>query len=1158
MSILDLLVATVPNLAKAATRTADQRNVLRIPIATPAVKHGALVHDKAGSVTATAAPERVSVFLGPGATFEGLADTLMPLFDAAKAGGGPKAPSIGDLARALIVYNKDRLPTSDRRPHQVGLRLTLPVEVDPGNGDWIVNAVKIGQLAARFNAAWRPRLTTPPAPLAVPDPFVLESDATALATGFPPLAPELWTRALSNPFEVVLLLFAVLREVDRPPLLRAADVALAMLDGATAQQADLLAATSAGNAILRRLAQLLKTMPGADPRLAAAKKLLDDALFDVSPVGLVVVSHQELPQSPAQMVRFGISDPTPGDADDPFGGVHRLVLGRDLAVGQMDPRQVAGVSYLGPEFAGRIALEPYLAADATGVNPADAPRTAALLTVLSNAPAVAALDAVSARGPRLLSVGLDRWSATAVDELPTLLLAFKNTAADEFDLFFTLHGLDVDAPDPAHPLQGRLLKLGIDGVPAPMDPAALQAFLGGLVELDGTISFSPEWAARFRLPALVSRTYRRLQVAQAVARLDRVTPKPKVDSIKPALDVPLAVDDLATVAGVRTFRVTSTKDKVADIEKYEGLSGGDWKQWGKALFTHGKLVTNPADATRFQVPTPMRICYPEDPARPGVVAGAGALPVVLIIHGNHNAFVPIFTAPTTTISKPIGGVLTTVPLATSASVTDIPNHEGYGRLQDLLATVGIISVSINTNFANTFGSFIGTRTRTVIAALDHLMALNINPLSRYRGRLDLKNKIGIVGHSRGGDVAVDVARKLRIAPYDSLVKVKAVCSLAPTDVTGTATDATQLKLTPADTPFYLVVYGSLDGDVHGLGGADEKYGTGFRHYDRATCSKAMVQLSRCCHNRFNSVWSDGNPAIPADPIKKYQGDDQGIKAADLPLLRLFEEHQKLEIEYIGGLFRWQLLNHRSVPDLLDGTRPNRVGVPASLQWSFGSQVKELDDLENATVPTVPGATRTFTVGAREAFPDVTAPKSTIDGGALTTPVAIREHATHRSQVLRVDATAATTSAVAMTLAFPAPVPAAIGPGNWSGFGFLTFRLSYTLDISTLAKFNASPKPKTALKLTDHGGKSRRLPDALAFTTGVPSVPEFHEINTAAPPAAPVLVNATLFRFETVRVPLDRFSSGGGVDLAKVKELVVEFDRAVKTRVLFDSFQLVKR
>jgi hypothetical protein len=54
-----------------------------------------------------------------------------------------------------------------------------------------------------------------------------------------------------------------------------------------------------------------------------------------------------------------------------------------------------------------------------------------------------------------------------------------------------------------------------------------------------------------------------------------------------------------------------------------------------------------------------------------------------------------------------------------------------------------------------------------------------------------------------------------------------------------------------------------------------------------------------------------------------------------------------------------------------------------------------------------------------------------------------------------------------------------------------------------------------------------------------------------------ILNATLFRSETVRVRLDRFGGAPGIDLANVAQMLVKFDNANGTRVLFDTFALVK-
>jgi hypothetical protein len=512
MSLLNLLVAVVPNLAKKATRTADQRNVLRIPIVTPAVKHGALIHGAAGPITATTPPERVSVFLGPGATFEGLADTLAPLYDAATASGGPAAPTLDELARALLAYNKDLLPTADWRNHRVGMRLILPIEIDPANGEWIVDADKIRAWAKPgvFDPAWEPRLRTPPAALVVPDAFKLDGDAAAVVAALSPLTPTVINglgltqreRALHNPFESVLSTYAVLRAIEQAMPGSAVGVALGALDSTTPkstitpQQASLLAATRAGNAILRRFAALLAPpLLGVDQaRLTKVRTLLDNALKQGPPGARTFVAHHELPETAGQRLRSGEAQATVGAAADPPGGVHRLVLGRDLAVGRNSL------------FPGRVPLAPFLVADVTRLNPGADPKTKILLKVLAaDAPDLGLFDGVRTRGAGLLAGGIDRWAAPSADRLPAVLARFKADAPDEFDLFFALHGLDVE-PDPAHAGRFRLRRFGADGS-----------------STAGPLAFTPEWAARFRLPALVSVAYRRAQAVLAIEQLRAAT-----------------------------------------------------------------------------------------------------------------------------------------------------------------------------------------------------------------------------------------------------------------------------------------------------------------------------------------------------------------------------------------------------------------------------------------------------------------------------------------------------------------------------------------------------------------------------------------------------------------------------------------------------------
>jgi hypothetical protein len=526
MSFFDQVLDLVP-LAALKPLAPEEGNIALIPASAPTQRFGTLVHADAGP-PGGGPPQRVLAVLGPGATFTGIAGRLLPLYAMASTG-----VTRDELARALVVYAKDYLQ-ADRnwQSHLVGVLLPLPIEIDPATKAWILDADRIRTLALSFSDNWRSRLSTLPGALPVPDALDIEADAVTLTRGAaaPMLVQQFLTESMRNPSQQVLQFLAVLRVLDGkgggPGVPgQAATAVLAALTGTTPDQLSVLAATTAGNGLLRRFAALLSIAPpGANPTLLAqARTSLSNAL---SPGGTPVV-HQDVPEAVTQLaVRKGKDKPVEGAAADPPGGVHRLVLGRDVAVGQFTSTQVNGVRYTGPTFAGRVDLHAYLKADAANLNPKANPDMPALLVLLDGRPIAGRqvgsnpsgwrLDGVQARGPGLLAAGLDRWDATDPAGLPTLLGNYKHDASDEFDLFFGVHNLDVRVG----PAGGPAFQLLVNGaVPAPAD---LQAFFGGTGP-QGEVTFSSDWAARFRLPALVSAAYRRAQVAQATAQLVRTT-----------------------------------------------------------------------------------------------------------------------------------------------------------------------------------------------------------------------------------------------------------------------------------------------------------------------------------------------------------------------------------------------------------------------------------------------------------------------------------------------------------------------------------------------------------------------------------------------------------------------------------------------------------
>ena len=501
------------------------------------------------------------------------------------------------------------------------------------------------------------------------------------------------------------------------------------------------------------------------------------------------------------------------------------------------------------------------------------------------------------------------------------------------------------------------------------------------------------------------------------------------------------------------------------------------------------LIPNKADPTKYQVYRRLRISYPADPGDPKKVAGKGRIPIAVLVHGQHQSWQ--------------GG-------------SEVRNHDGYVSLQDHLAKQGIASVSVDTNAANYFGSLVDMRANMVLNAIEALRTLDKDASSRFHNRFDF-DRIGLMGHSRGGDAVVQAALFNRGNKHGV---IKAVASLAPTDFTGALADhSKRTALDAATAGFYLVLYGGLDGDVSGFGGARGFGGTGFRHYDRATAPKAMVYVPFCNHNRFNDVWS---------------ADEHGVVAGDVARLHSRADHRKLLIEYVGGLFEWKLLGAKGKAGLFNGRASNSLGHDVSQQWAFGDQTKVVEDFEKAT-----GTTGTRTVKSADVaqFADVQ-----VNGTKL------EQRTSHQTSILAAKENLPSPAPTVLELEFPA------GQRDWSGYELLTLNLGTSFDVSSQAKIDAGdPQPPFDVVLIDGAGGSATIGSAGLTTPLLPGKPVFHEVDIADPGDPPDIRNVSLHRLATVGITL----GGRGLKLDDVRKLQIVPAAAFKQRIFFDSLQLVK-
>lgn len=214
--------------------------------------------------------------------------------------------------------------------------------------------------------------------------------------------------------------------------------------------------------------------------------------------------------------------------------------------------------------------------------------------------------------------------------------------------------------------------------------------------------------------------------------------------------------------------------------------------------------------------------------------GEGPFPLTLIVHGNH-------------------------------SMIDY-SDDGYGYLGELLASKGIIAVSVDQNFLN--GHWSGDFRGKEMPARAWLLLKHLQVWRKWNSQADhdLAQKVDmdqimLVGHSRGGE-AVSIAAAFNELPYfpddasekfDFNFNIKGVVALAPTDYRYDR----KIKLKNIN---FLSLQGSYD--------ADEVSFWGMRPYRRLEFTdsvphfKAGVYIHHANHGQFNSTWGKSDFDAP--------------------------------------------------------------------------------------------------------------------------------------------------------------------------------------------------------------------------------------------------------------------------------------------------------
>ena len=325
-----------------------------------------------------------------------------------------------------------------------------------------------------------------------------------------------------------------------------------------------------------------------------------------------------------------------------------------------------------------------------------------------------------------------------------------------------------------------------------------------------------------------------------------------------------------------------------------------------------------------------RVWFPE-PVQGAAQGGDGPYPVALVVHGNHNMF---------DYSDP-----------------------GYAYLGELLASRGIILVSVDENFLN------GAWTDWIMFGipqelkeendargwllLEHLAQWrrwNTAPGNPFYGLVDM-DRIAVMGHSRGGEAAAIAAAFNRLPSYPGSARtnfdfgfgIRAVVAIAPVDG--------QYKPGGRSTPLqdvnYLVLQGSHDGDMRSF--------DGIRQYNRLRFEgegdwfKAAVYFDQANHGQFNTTW--GRSDLGAFP-------DEGL--LNLAPILPEEEQEQIARVLISAFLEATLNDRREYRPLFRDLRLAKAWLPPTAYVSRYAEpgtawVATFEEDLNARTATLPGA-----------------------------------------------------------------------------------------------------------------------------------------------------------------------------------------------------------
>ena len=301
--------------------------------------------------------------------------------------------------------------------------------------------------------------------------------------------------------------------------------------------------------------------------------------------------------------------------------------------------------------------------------------------------------------------------------------------------------------------------------------------------------------------------------------------------------------------------ITDSVNGVAFLDNWKGFSGW-WREkyWG---FDDKSLPING------------RVWYP---------VGEGPFPLVLVVHGNH-------------------------------SMQDY-SDSGYDYLGELLASRGMILVSVDENFINGSWTDIMKGLNKENDArgwllLEHLKVWhdwNSSTDHPFFNKVDT-TKIALIGHSRGGEAVAHAAmlNPLDFYPDDASIKldyhfnINSVVAIAPVDGQyepgGSRTELKDIN--------YFVIHGAQDADVSSYMGSMQYERISFQ--DSGYHFKSGLYIYGANHGQFNTSWGNndtGNPFVGLLNLKQQLDDSTQQVIAKVYISAFLEATLRGKKEYL--------------------------------------------------------------------------------------------------------------------------------------------------------------------------------------------------------------------------------------------------------------------